>query len=86
MDGEINAFELEIWFYQLRLIEYTKYPLEITMTKKRADHPDYAGEIARGECGYISEFTMLLQQDDNLGAETLVERFDVEPFSDFSAK
>ena len=41
-DGKKNTFYLAIEFYQLRVIEYTKSPIEITMTKTRAAHPDYA--------------------------------------------
>ena len=41
-NGDGTRFYLAIEFYQLRVIEYTKSPIEITMTKTRAAHPDYA--------------------------------------------
>jgi hypothetical protein len=79
LDGNYNSFTLATWFYQLRKIEYTKYPIEMTHTQKRADHPDYDNEydLAIPKIGYVTEFTLIAHLDDTPGAETTM-RFGIK--------
>jgi hypothetical protein len=43
------------------------------MTKTRAEHPDYTFDNQNDIAGYISEFQLLAQLDDTLGAETMMK-------------